>query len=363
MFLLSLLSLQSSGARVDCAGTALRGAHDGRRGVRGAGAHHAPPARARAGARGTASRRHESIKPYLIEEAYEVVEAIDARDDARAVRRARRSAAADRLPCRDGRGDRALRHRRRHPRHQREDGAPPSARVRRHAGQRRRRRGAQLVAHQVRGAPGQRRLVRAGRRAARDAGAAARAAPGREGRRTPGFDWADASGVLAKLREELDELDAAVASGDRAAARPSSAICCSRRRRWRAISTASAEDALKGAADRFRAPLPPHGGGARGAAARHPQRNAEELDALWEDAKRQDVGDQADLQSPWSASRRAPRSPFADAERRHPVRHDVTCRSASQVAESFLTSRRSARDLGPADGQRGDGEGQPARRR
>ena len=74
----------------------------------------------------------------------------------------------------------ALRDRRRHRRDQREDGAPPSARVRRRAGQRRRRGAAQLVAHQGRRAPGQRRHVGARRRAARDAGAAARAATRRE---------------------------------------------------------------------------------------------------------------------------------------------------------------------------------------
>lgn len=100
-----------------------------------------------------------------------------------------------------------------------------------------------------------------------------------------GFDWNGPEGVLDKLREELDELQAAVASGDRdhAAAELGDLL-------YAATSLArhlgvAAEDTLKGAADRFSERFR-HMEAALAAQQRdvHGSTPAE-LDALWEEAK------------------------------------------------------------------------------
>ncbi len=87
---------------------------------------------------GIASRRATSLKPYLIEEAYEVLEAIEAGARRCASRRAGRSALPGRVPRRDRRRARRVHDGRLLARLGRQDGAPPSARVRRRTGARRR---------------------------------------------------------------------------------------------------------------------------------------------------------------------------------------------------------------------------------
>ena len=53
-----------------------------------------------------------------------------------------------------------------------------------------------------------------------------------------GFDWNDPRAVLAKIREEADEIEAEIEAGDEAeSAAPRSAICCSRWSTSPAIST------------------------------------------------------------------------------------------------------------------------------
>jgi len=102
-----------------------------------------------------------------------------------------------------------------------------------------------------------------------------------------GFDWTDPRGVIAKLREELDELEAAVQSGDRAHAEAElgdllfAATSLARHLRLRS------EDALKVAADRFERRFR-HMEKALGAQRRDiHSATPEELDVLWEAAKRE----------------------------------------------------------------------------
>ena len=73
----------------------------------------------------------ETLVPYLVEETYEVVDALADGDRRRSPRGAGRPAAADRLPVRAALHRRSVRHRRRRARHRHQAGAPPPARVRR----------------------------------------------------------------------------------------------------------------------------------------------------------------------------------------------------------------------------------------
>src|SRR5215470_12955087 len=193
---------------------------------------------------------HDSIKPYLIEEAYEVVEAIDARDDRELCTELgdlllqilfHAEMASQRQAFAIGDVIRAISEKmvRRHP-HVFGDTAVSGA--------------DEVVRNWS-------RIKSAERRAADDSSALAgvpRAMPAllraqRLGEKAghAGFDWSDATGVLAKLREELDELSAAVHSGDRDAAEAElgdllyAATSLARHLRL------SAEDAVKRAADRF----------------------------------------------------------------------------------------------------------------
>ena len=52
-----------------------------------------------------------------------------------------------------------------------------------------------------------------------------------------GFDWNDPKAVIAKIREETDEIEAELGTHDRAQVRAKSAICCSPWSTSRAIST------------------------------------------------------------------------------------------------------------------------------
>ena len=74
-----------------------------------------------------------TIAPYTIEEAYEVADAIERKDYAGVARRARRPVVPGRVPCADGARAGRVRLRRRGRRDLRQDGAAPSACVRRRA--------------------------------------------------------------------------------------------------------------------------------------------------------------------------------------------------------------------------------------
>jgi ATP diphosphatase len=101
-----------------------------------------------------------------------------------------------------------------------------------------------------------------------------------------GFDWPDIKGVRAKLTEELAELDEAIAAGDRTRTEEELgdvlfSLC--NLARW--LQT-PAEDALRGAIGRFERRFR-HLERALEAQGRTPaQSNADELDRLWNEAKR-----------------------------------------------------------------------------
>lgn len=102
-----------------------------------------------------------------------------------------------------------------------------------------------------------------------------------------GFDWRAASGVQAKLHEELAELDAAVASGDRAAVERELGDLLFAATSLARHLDVSAEEALRKASDRFarrfrrmEAALAAENREVRGA-------SSAELDELWEQAKRE----------------------------------------------------------------------------
>jgi tetrapyrrole methylase family protein/MazG family protein len=193
---------------------------------------------------------HDSIKGYLIEEAYEVVEAIESRNDAelctelgdlllQIVFHAEMAAEQDRFAIDDV--IRAITEKmvRRHP-HVFADtevsGADDvvrnwsriKAEERRHSDDR------SALAGVPRGMSALLRAHRLGEKAAH-----------------VGFDWPEAKAVLDKLREEIDELSAAVDESDRdAAAAELGDLLFAAASLGRHLRV-TAEDALKGAADRF----------------------------------------------------------------------------------------------------------------
>ena len=229
---------------------------------------------------------HDSIKPYLIEEAYEVVDAIDARDDGelcgelgdlllQIVFHAEMAAEANRFTIADVIQAISEKMVRRHPHvfgDTRVSGADEVVRnwSRIKAEERRDTQDTSALAGVPRAMPALLRAQRIGEKAGH-----------------AGFDWSDASGVLAKLREELDELTDAVRSGDRNAAEAElgdllyAATSLARHLRL------SAEDAVKHSADRFTRRF--HHMENALAAEQRDIRSATpaELDALWERAKRE----------------------------------------------------------------------------
>jgi MazG family protein len=101
-----------------------------------------------------------------------------------------------------------------------------------------------------------------------------------------GFDWRDAHGVLDKLREELRELEAAVANGDRAHAVEELGDLLYAATSLARHLGAVAEDALNGAADRFSQRFR-HMESALAAIQRDVHgASPEELEDLWQAAKR-----------------------------------------------------------------------------
>jgi tetrapyrrole methylase family protein/MazG family protein len=228
---------------------------------------------------------HDSIKPYLIEEAYEVVEAIDARDDRelctelgdlllQILFHSEMAAEDTRFDIRDV--IRAISEKmvRRHP-HVFADtqvsGADDVVRnwSRIKSAERQSAADSSALAGVPRAMPALLRAQRLGEKAAH-----------------AGFDWQDAGGVLAKLREELGELEAAMASGNQAHAAAElgdllfAATSLARHLKLRS------EDVAKDAADRFEHRFR-HMEAALAAQSRDiHSATPQDLDALWEDAKR-----------------------------------------------------------------------------
>lgn len=228
---------------------------------------------------------HASIKPYLIEEAYEVAEAIDARDDQelrtelgdlllQIVFHAEMAAEEKRFDIVDV--IRAISEKmvRRHPHvfaDTKVSGADDVLRnwSRIKSDERKASDDSSALAGVPRAMPALLRAQRLGEKAGH-----------------AGFDWADANGVLGKLREELGELEEAVRSGDRAAAaRELGDLLFAATSLARHLKTSS-EDALKDAADRFSTRFRRMEEALAAQQRDMHSATPAELDALWEDAKR-----------------------------------------------------------------------------
>ena len=228
---------------------------------------------------------HDSIKRYLIEESYEVVEAIEAHDDGelctelgdlllQIVFHAEMASETQRFGIADVIQAISEKMVRRHP-HVFGDVAVSGAEEvlrnwsRIKAEERRDSDDASALAGVPRAMPALLRAQRLGEKAAH-----------------AGFDWTTAQGVLAKLREELDEIDAALASGDRAATQAELGDLLFAATSLARHLDGSAEDALKQAADRFERRFRHMEAALSGAGNELRDASAVELDAMWETAKR-----------------------------------------------------------------------------
>jgi len=228
---------------------------------------------------------HDSIKPYLIEEAYEVVEAIDARNDddlrgelgdllLQILFHSEMAAERGRFSIGDVIAAISAKMVRRHPHVFGDTQVSGAAEVVRNwsrikAEERQTAEDASALAGVPRAMPALLRAQRLGEKAGH-----------------AGFDWADTRGVFDKLREELGELDAALASGDPAAAEAELGDLLYATTSLARHLRVSAEDALTRAADRFSRRFR-HMEAALLSQQRDLHRaTAEELDALWEEAKR-----------------------------------------------------------------------------
>jgi len=228
---------------------------------------------------------HASIKPYTIEEAYEVAEAIDGGDDRelctelgdlllQIVFHAQMASEAERFTITDviqAINEKLIR---RHP-HVFADleveGADEVLRnwSRIKAEERRHHDDRSALAGVPRSMPALLRAQRLGEKAA-----------------AVGFDWPDVQGVLVKLHEELDELEAAITAGDARAAEAELGDLLYAGTSLARHLDVNAENALNRAADRFTKRF------------RHMEHQlvarqqdihevtSAELDALWEEAKR-----------------------------------------------------------------------------
>ena len=157
-----------------------------------------------------------TIAPYTLEEAYEVADAI-ARNDLAGLGRTGRPPVASRVSCPDGTGTRRFRLRRRGRDHHQQVDPPASARFRRCRGK---------TAKAVKGLW---ERIKAEEKAERGEAAQSGALGGvpvalpaltralklqdKAGR--VGFDWNDPRAVLAKIREEADEIEAELDRGDK----------------------------------------------------------------------------------------------------------------------------------------------------
>lgn len=228
---------------------------------------------------------HQSIKPYLIEEAYEVIEAIDRADDRelcselgdlllQIVFHAEMASETDRFDIVDvvrTIGDKMVR---RHPHVFGDTAVTGTADVLRNwsrikAEERKNDADRSVLAGVPRGMPALLRAQRLGEKAAHT-----------------GFDWSEARAVLAKLHEELGEIEQALSAADRgAAAAELGDLLCAATSLARHLDV-SAEDVLHDAADRFsdrfrhmEEQLALQGRDIR-------QTSAEEKESRWEAAKR-----------------------------------------------------------------------------
>jgi MazG family protein len=104
-----------------------------------------------------------------------------------------------------------------------------------------------------------------------------------------GLDWDGAAGVLAKVREEQRELEAAVASGDRASVEHELGDLLLTLASLGRHLGAPAEIALRAANDRFVARARRAEAGARKLGRGLAEMSGEQRDRLWEDAKKADV--------------------------------------------------------------------------
>jgi MazG family protein len=232
-----------------------------------------------------AEQSHQSIKPYLIEEAFEVVEAIEAADDPelcaelgdlllQVVFHAEMAAERNAFSITEVARGICEKMVRRHPHVFSDTEVSGADEVLRNWSRikREERRGdtdSSALAGVPRAMPG---LLRAQRLGEKASGA--------------GFDWSDARGVIAKLREEIDEIESALDTDDRDQAGAELGDLL-----FAATSLArhlgiSSEDAVRRAGDRF------------GARYRRMERSLHESgrdlhdlsdaekDALWEKAKR-----------------------------------------------------------------------------
>ena len=165
-----------------------------------------------------------------------------ARRSRRPARGAWRSAAAGRLSRPHGAGARRLRFRRRGAGDHRKAVAAAPARVRRRARPRARRGRQALGPHQGRGKGRKTECPRRRRGAARWPGvpvglpALTRALKLQQKASKVGFDWNDPMAVLAKIREEADEIEADLGPASASAPAPRLAISCSRSSISRATS-------------------------------------------------------------------------------------------------------------------------------
>jgi MazG family protein len=100
-----------------------------------------------------------------------------------------------------------------------------------------------------------------------------------------GFDWPDAAGARAKVSEELAELDSSIASGDRAAIEHELGdVLFAVANLARKLSLAP-EEALRGAVGRFVQRFEHIERGLERAGVPHGKASLEHMDALWEEAK------------------------------------------------------------------------------
>ena len=104
-----------------------------------------------------------------------------------------------------------------------------------------------------------------------------------------GFDWPDLSGVLAKVDEERAELDEALASGDPAAIRHEYGdllLACASLGRFLGIA---GEDALREANARFEGRFRKVEASARAAGVAMEEAGLDRLESWWQDAKREEA--------------------------------------------------------------------------
>lgn len=230
---------------------------------------------------------HASIKPYLIEETYEVAEAIERGDDKefrselgdvllQIVFHAQMAAERGAFTITDV--VRVINEKlvRRHPHVFADAEVSGAADVLRNwsrikAEERRDTADRSVLAGVPRGMPALLRAQRLGEKAAH-----------------VGFDWGDVVGVLTKMREEMEEIEAALRRGDRESAAAELGDLLYAATSLARHLDAVAEDALHAAAERFarrfrymEEQLAQHQRDIRNA-------TPDELDALWEEAKRRE---------------------------------------------------------------------------